>query len=99
LRERPRARRSAPETGGSAAARPASPERDDAMTTATSTTAEEIARRVLATEAEALGTLAARLPGDFAAAVELVLETRGRVIVSGMGKSGHVGRKIAATLW
>jgi arabinose-5-phosphate isomerase len=84
--------------GGAAAARPASPERDDAMTTATSATAEEIARRVLATEAEALGTLAARLPGDFAAAVELVLETRGRVIVSGMGKSGHVGRKIAATL-
>lgn len=54
--------------------------------------------RVIATEADALDALGAGLPQDFAAAVRLVLATKGRVIVSGIGKSGHVGRKIAATL-
>jgi arabinose-5-phosphate isomerase len=56
------------------------------------------AARVLATEAAAVQALANRLPGGFVAAVRLVLGTAGRVVVSGMGKSGHVGRKIAATL-
>lgn len=56
------------------------------------------ARRVIETEAEALSILAASLDDSFARAVSLILETRGRVIVSGMGKSGHIGRKIAATL-
>lgn len=56
------------------------------------------AARVLATEAAAVQALANRLPGGFVAAVRLVLATTGRVVVSGMGKSGHVGRKIAATL-
>lgn len=56
------------------------------------------ARRVLTTEGRALLALADNLPADFDAAVAAILATRGRVIVSGMGKSGHVGRKIAATL-
>jgi arabinose-5-phosphate isomerase len=62
--------------------------------------AEDIAtaRRVLAIEAEALGALAAGLGEAFLAAVGLLEAARGRVIVTGMGKSGHVGRKIAATL-
>ncbi len=56
------------------------------------------ARRVIATEAQALGLLADSLGESFAAAVRLILAAPGRVIVSGMGKSGHIGRKIAATL-
>jgi arabinose-5-phosphate isomerase len=55
------------------------------------------ARRVVAREAAALAALVDALDGSFARAVGLILEARGRVIVSGMGKSGHVGRKIAAT--
>lgn len=55
-------------------------------------------RRVLETEAAALRAQAEALNGPFAEAVALMLAARGRVIVSGMGKSGHVGRKIAATL-
>ncbi len=55
------------------------------------------ARRVIATEAEALVALSASLDGAFTAAVDLILQSRGRVIVSGMGKSGHIARKIAAT--
>ena len=58
----------------------------------------EAGRRVIAIEAEALTTLAASLDGSFADAVALLLEARGRVIVSGMGKSGHIARKLAATL-
>ncbi len=57
-----------------------------------------LARQVLATEADAITTLAGRLGEPFVAAVELVLNCRGRVVVSGIGKSGHVGRKLAATL-
>lgn len=56
------------------------------------------ARRVIEIETQGLQRLREALDGGFAAAVELILEARGRVIVSGMGKSGHVGRKIAATL-
>jgi arabinose-5-phosphate isomerase len=56
------------------------------------------ARRVLTTAAEALAALAGALDGDFSHAVGLMLAAKGRVIVSGMGKSGHVARKIAATL-
>jgi len=54
-------------------------------------------RRVIGIEARALDLLTASLDDNFAAAVEIILKARGRVIVSGMGKSGHVGRKIAAT--
>ena len=55
------------------------------------------ARRVIATEAEALTALGASLDDSFARACEIILATKGRVIVSGMGKSGHIARKIAAT--
>ena len=58
----------------------------------------EIGRRVLRVEAEALAGFAETLGDSFAEAVELMLECQGRIVVSGMGKSGHVGRKIAATL-
>lgn len=58
----------------------------------------DIARRVIGREAEALKVLSAGLGAEFAQAVATILEARGRVIVSGMGKSGHVARKIAATL-
>ena len=57
----------------------------------------ETGRRVIDIEARALDLLTAALDDTFAAAVEIILKARGRVIVSGMGKSGHVGRKIAAT--
>ncbi len=56
-----------------------------------------IGRRVIAREAAALGLLATTLNGGFSEAVELLLNARGRVIVCGMGKSGHIARKIAAT--
>ncbi len=58
----------------------------------------EAARQVIATEAEGLGALAASLGPEFAQAAALILRATGRVVVSGMGKSGHVARKIAATL-
>jgi arabinose-5-phosphate isomerase len=58
----------------------------------------ETGRRVIGIEAEALGELARTLGPSFAAAAARMLAARGRVIVSGMGKSGHVARKIAATL-
>jgi len=57
-----------------------------------------MARRVLQVEAAAVTALAGRLGPEFAAAVALILNCRGRVIVSGIGKSGHVARKIAATM-
>ncbi|MBD3679461.1 MAG: KpsF/GutQ family sugar-phosphate isomerase [Rhodobacteraceae bacterium] len=56
------------------------------------------ARRVITREAEALSLLGQSLDGAFAEAVEVILKAKGRVIVSGMGKSGHIARKIAATL-
>ncbi|HUF50266.1 MAG TPA: KpsF/GutQ family sugar-phosphate isomerase [Longimicrobiales bacterium] len=58
----------------------------------------ESGRRVLRMEADALRTLEARLDDSFVRAAELILASSGRVIVSGIGKSGIVGRKIAATL-
>jgi arabinose-5-phosphate isomerase len=54
-------------------------------------------RRVLHIEAEALAALADALDGAFERCVEQLLATRGRVVVTGMGKSGHIARKIAAT--
>jgi arabinose-5-phosphate isomerase len=56
------------------------------------------ARQVITDEARALDAMAAGLDDRFAEAVQLILEARGRVIVSGIGKSGHIGHKIAATL-
>ncbi|MFY7904574.1 MAG: SIS domain-containing protein, partial [Burkholderiaceae bacterium] len=57
-----------------------------------------LARDTLQTEADAILAASARLGSELADAVRLMLAARGRVVVMGMGKSGHVGRKIAATL-
>ena len=57
-----------------------------------------LARRVLATEADAISRLAGRLGAAFVEAVAMILDCRGRVVVSGIGKSGHIARKLAATL-
>ncbi len=57
-----------------------------------------LARQVLDIEADALRTLSDRLDDGFVDAVHLILACNGRVVVSGMGKSGHIGGKIAATL-
>lgn len=57
-----------------------------------------LARRVLSIEAEAVHALAARIGEEFERAVEIILARHGRVIVTGVGKSGHIGRKLAATL-
>ena len=58
----------------------------------------DTARRVIRTEAEALGVLADGLDSSFRDAIDVMLNATGRVIVSGIGKSGHIARKIAATL-
>ncbi len=58
----------------------------------------DIARNVLRTEANAVEALINRLNSSFSEAVNLILNCRGRVVVTGMGKSGLVGKKIAATL-
>ena len=65
----------------------------------TSSTTDLLAtgQRVIRREAEALSALAGALGTSFSKAVELLMAARGRVIVSGMGKSGHIARKIAAT--
>ncbi|HEY5970592.1 MAG TPA: KpsF/GutQ family sugar-phosphate isomerase, partial [Pseudoxanthomonas sp.] len=55
-------------------------------------------RRVIEIEAQGLDALAARIDGAFSAACRLVLASKGRVVATGMGKSGHIARKIAATL-
>jgi arabinose-5-phosphate isomerase len=57
-----------------------------------------VARRVLDTEIDALRKLSSFLNDSFTRAVEMIAAAEGRVIVTGMGKSGHVGKKIAATL-
>jgi arabinose-5-phosphate isomerase len=58
----------------------------------------ERGKRVLRLEREAIATAEERLDDSFAAAVKLISTCSGRVIVSGVGKSGLIGRKIAATL-
>lgn len=58
----------------------------------------DIARRVIGEEAVALTKLATALGDGFSETVDIILAAKGRVIVSGMGKSGHIARKIAATL-
>ena len=72
--------------------RPATPSVDDSAPLLAS------GRRALAIEARAVESLQARIDERFAAACRLCLTCKGRVVVSGMGKSGHVARKIAATL-
>jgi arabinose-5-phosphate isomerase len=56
-----------------------------------------LARNVLDIEADAVRALSERIDGGFVAAVDLLLGCRGRVVVSGIGKSGHIARKLAAT--
>ncbi len=58
----------------------------------------DIARKVLKTEADAVAGLIEKLDGNFEQAVKVIYESSGRVVVTGMGKSGLVGKKIAATL-
>lgn len=57
-----------------------------------------IARQVIETEAGAVLALREQIGADFSRAIDIILACTGRVVVSGMGKSGHIGRKIAATL-
>ncbi len=58
----------------------------------------ELARTVLRVEAQAIAAMVDRLDKAFLRAVDLLLQCRGRVVVSGVGKSGHIGRKIASTM-
>jgi len=58
----------------------------------------EVAKRVIRMEAEAVADLENRINGDFVRAVDLIFHAKGRVIVTGLGKSGAIGRKISATL-
>jgi arabinose-5-phosphate isomerase len=61
-------------------------------------TLQQLGRGVIELEAEAVAALAARINDDFARACRFMLDCQGRVVVTGMGKSGHIGGKIAATL-
>ncbi len=75
--------------GEAASLEPAPPPHEDFL---------DAARRVIRMEAEAVAELEARIDDTFARAVDVILRASGRVIVSGLGKSGIVGRKIAASL-
>ncbi|AUW58710.1 KpsF/GutQ family sugar-phosphate isomerase [Sphingobium sp. SCG-1] len=68
------------------------------MTTHTTISSIESGRRVIEQEAVGLSALSAVIDEKFAAAVRIITATTGRVIVTGIGKSGHIARKIAATL-
>jgi arabinose-5-phosphate isomerase len=68
------------------------------MSEATATTFTASGRRTIKMESDAVAAMEQRIGLDFDHACELLLKTRGRVIVTGMGKSGHIARKIAATL-
>ena len=81
---------------GTAGSDPRHRVRGDGMTD--TMTGLELARKVLRIEAAAILGLVDRINGDFERAVQLLFECRGRVIVTGMGKSGLICRKIAATL-
>src|SRR2546427_8071894 len=71
---------------------------NDRSKKAISTSALDLARKVLSIEADAVSGLKARLDERFLDALGLILACRGRVVVSGVGKSGHIARKIASTL-
>ncbi|MBQ3059340.1 MAG: SIS domain-containing protein, partial [Desulfovibrio sp.] len=70
----------------------------DSAATATDLQEAGFGATVLQQEAQALSQMAAGLGADFCRAVDCLYAARGRIVVSGMGKSGHVGRKVAATL-
>jgi arabinose-5-phosphate isomerase len=71
---------------------------NDRSKKAMSAPALELARKVLAIEADAVSALGSRLDERFLDAIGLILACRGRVVVSGVGKSGHIARKIASTM-
>lgn len=71
---------------------------NDRSKKALSISALDLARKVLAIEADAVSALASRLDERFLDAIDLILACRGRVVVSGVGKSGHIARKIASTM-
>ena len=70
----------------------------DPITASAESRAVVLARRVLRIEADAVAALADRIGADFERAVDIILKRHGRVIVTGIGKSGHIARKMAATL-
>ncbi|WEN41067.1 Arabinose 5-phosphate isomerase KdsD [Thauera sp. GDN1] len=70
----------------------------DPISASADSRAVALARRVLRIEAEAVAALADRVGTEFERAVDIILKRHGRVIVTGIGKSGHIARKIAATL-
>jgi arabinose-5-phosphate isomerase len=70
----------------------------DPISASADSRAVALARRVLRIEAEAVAALADRVGEEFERAVDIILKRLGRVIVTGIGKSGHIARKIAATL-
>ena len=70
----------------------------DPISTSADSRAVALARRVLRIEAAAVAALADRVGEEFERAVDIILKRHGRVIVTGIGKSGHIARKIAATL-
>jgi arabinose-5-phosphate isomerase len=59
---------------------------------------KKLARAVISTEATAVASLASRIDDAFEAACQVILDCRGRIVVLGMGKSGHIAGKIASTL-
>ena len=59
---------------------------------------QQMGRKVLEIERDALTALLPRIDADFARACQIMLGCTGRIVVTGMGKSGHIGGKIAATL-
>jgi arabinose-5-phosphate isomerase len=71
---------------------------DPSITSIHSDVLIESARRTLSTQAQALANLANNVTEEFAKAVRMILESKGRTIICGMGKSGLIGKKIAATL-
>ena len=68
------------------------------MTESTTFNFIDSARRTVKLEQEAVGLLSNHLDENFTRACQLIIQCRGRVVVTGMGKSGHVGNKMAATL-
>ena len=77
---------------------PPMPELLPQQETATDASLAASGRRVVEIEARALDALALRIDGAFSSACRLILTSKGRVVATGMGKSGHIARKIAATL-
>ncbi|MBC6987954.1 SIS domain-containing protein, partial [Alteromonas sp. BZK5] len=68
------------------------------MNTQTQMNYIDSAKRVIEIETQAIANLAERLNNEFIAACNILFACKGKVVVSGMGKSGHIGNKIAATL-